>query len=147
MYDVTQAPVLRLPAGGTLARVSDNRPPCDYSTITPAQRDGQGYRSQCLGSQWANANASVAIRLPVTLEKFLAVSPPESSHDPDVSHLQMPLNQLMRQCLLRRQSETSGGAFQHFWQHSLRVLFKDRFLGHLTTRYGVRRNSLAPKII
>jgi hypothetical protein len=30
-------------------------------------------------------------RLPVALEKFLAVSPPGDSHDPGVSHLQMPL--------------------------------------------------------
>jgi hypothetical protein len=89
--------------------------------------------------------------------------------------------------------ETPGGAFRHFWRHSLGVSFKDRillanllqrsrstcswgsflsffafkegildtqisalggwptvsdrFLGHLTTRCGVRRNSLAPKIV
>ena len=39
-------------------------------------------------------------------------------------------NGLMRRCLLRWQSETSGGAFSRFWQHFLGVSFKGRFLGH-----------------
>ena len=55
-------------------------------------------------------------------------------------------NELMRRCLLRWQTETSGGAFNHFWQHFLGVSFKDRFRRHLTTYCEVRRNSLTPKI-
>ena len=57
-----------------------------------------------------------------------------------------PSNELMRRCLLRRQSETLGGALRHFWRHSLGVSFKDRFLGHLTNYCAAKSNSLAPKI-
>jgi hypothetical protein len=55
-------------------------------------------------------------------------------------------NRLMRQCLLRRQCETSGGTFSRFWQPLSSVSFKGRFLGHLTTPCRIRRNFLAPKI-
>ena len=52
-------------------------------------------------------------------------------------------NELMRRCLLRRQSETSGEAFSRFWQHFRSVSFKGRFRRHLTSRCAVKGNSLA----
>jgi hypothetical protein len=45
-----------------------------------------------------------------------------------------PSNELMRQCLLRQQSETSGGAFSRFWQHFRSVAFKARF-GELSLQW------------
>ena len=38
-----------------------------------------------------------------------------------------PSNELMGRGLLRRQSETSGGAFSRFWQHCRRVSFRGVF--------------------
>src|SRR5262245_45827376 len=57
-----------------------------------------------------------------------------------------PSNELMRRCLLRWEYETTRRAFCRIWQRFLRCSFKDRFLRHLTTFCGVRRNSLTPKI-
>jgi|RhiMetdeSRZDD1v2_1073273.scaffolds.fasta_scaffold548803_1 hypothetical protein len=48
----------------------------------------------------------------------------------------------MRRCLLRRQSETSGEVFSRFWQHFRSVSFNGRFLGHLASHCGAKRNSL-----
>ena len=52
----------------------------------------------------------------------------------------------MRRCLVRRQSETSGGAFGRFWQHFRSVSFKGRFRRHLASHCAVKANSLASDI-
>jgi hypothetical protein len=52
------------------------------------------------------------------VQVFLCDRPVSSIH---------PSNELMRRCLLRWQTETSGDTFSHFGQHFLGVSFKDRF--------------------